>query len=76
MKLPEGRSNAEFVLLDNRLSVANMFNHLIYLYDEESQQKLLKDPNSQPYITLTYCKKVNFTASINKLAESGHADTP
>jgi len=60
IQLPNGRAEQPYVTLDNRLTLMTLFNHIIYLYDEKVQQTLLDDPNSQPYINLTFCKKVNF----------------
>lgn len=51
------------MLLDQRITLKNIFNQLYYLYDEDSQEKLMKDPNAQPFIKLVFLKKYNFEAA-------------
>ena len=60
LELPSNRAKSKYLRLDNRIALIDVFNHLYYLYDEESQEKLIKEPNSQPFIKLVFLKKYNF----------------
>lgn len=66
LKLPEGRSEKNYIVLDNRLELGQVFNQIYYLYDERAQKERRDEPRKQPSIDLVFMKKRNHELPIDK----------
>lgn len=65
LKMPQGRSERNYIILDNELELGQVFNYLFYLFDEQAQKERREDPRRQPSIDLIFMKKRNHELPID-----------
>ena len=66
LKMPEGRSEKNYIVLDNNLELGQVFNHLYFLFDERAQEEIRMNPRKQPSIDLVFMKKRNHELPIDE----------
>ena len=64
--MPEGRSEKNYILLDNNLELGQVFNQLFYLFDSKAQDEMRENPRKQPSIDLVFMKKRNHLLPIDE----------
>ena len=67
LKMPEGRSDKNYIVLDNNLELGQVFNQLFYLFDEKAQNEIREsNGRKQPTCDLVFMKKRNHLLPIDE----------